>query len=131
MSEFVHSFFTSLSQTLGGMFGSGLAFVVQIILYLLVAYLVWGVIWDRILTKAGFKGKAFVWRFCLLCTPMLMFPLESVLSRTAYQNLAAITGGCIWIGLYSIALFPWQVQPKPEQSPKTDTKQTHSKKTQV
>jgi len=103
LTVFWDSMTYQLARTLGGLAGS----IVQIFLYLLVAYLCWGFLWDRILSKAGYRGKAFIWRFGLLFSPALVVPLDKVLSRDLYQGLGVIASICFYFGVIILAIVPW------------------------
>lgn len=112
------SFFTAfwdsmtyqLAKTLGSMAGATL----QVLLYLFVAYLCWGFLWDRILSKAGYRGKAFIWRFGLLFCPVLVAPLDNVLSKDIYQGLGVIASICFYLGVVILAIVPWKNKQKVE-----------------
>ena len=116
------SFFTAfwdsmtyqLARTLGSMAGTAL----QVLLYLFVAYLCWGFLWDRILSKAGYRGKAFIWRFGLLFCPVLVAPLDKVLSIELYQGLGVIASILFYFGVVVLAIVPWnrKVKPEPENT---------------
>lgn len=103
-----------LAQTLGSVAGA----IVQIFLYLLVAYLCWGFLWDRILTKAGYKGKDFIWRFGLLIAPSLVAPLDKVLSVSIYQGFVLVSTILFYFGVVILAIVPWNriTKIEPEKS---------------
>jgi hypothetical protein len=112
------SFFTSLwdsmtyqlASTLGSITGA----IVQVLIYLLIAYLCWGFLWDRILTKAGYRGKDFIWRFGLLFSPALVVPLDKVLSKDIYQWFAVLATVLFYLGVVILAIVPWSNKPKSE-----------------
>lgn len=100
-----------LASTLGSITGA----IVQVLIYLLVAYLCWGFLWDRILSKAGYRGKDFIWRFGLLFAPALVVPLDKVLSKDIYQWFAVIATGLFYLGVVILAIVPWNRMGKSEQ----------------
>jgi hypothetical protein len=112
--SFLTSFWDSMTYHLAQMLGSMAGSIVQILLYLLVAYLCWGFLWDRILIKAGYKGKAFIWRFGLLFAPALVVPLDRVLSREIYQGLGVTASILFYLGVVILAIVPWNRKPKSE-----------------
>jgi hypothetical protein len=103
VEAFWNSAITALYQTLGNVFG----FIAALLLYLLFGYLAWGLIWDRIITKAGYKGKAFKWRFLLMLSPLLA-PLGEYLPYDARQGFIAVLVGCVYVSLWILALHPWK-----------------------
>lgn len=104
-----------LASTLGSITGA----IVQVLLYLFVAYLCWGFVWDRILSKAGYRGKAFLWRFALLCSPVLVAPLDRVLPIDIYRGLGVTSAMLFYFGVVILAILPWENKPKAEtESPK-------------
>lgn len=115
--EFLTAFWdaltTELFRALGSLFGT----ILQALLYVLFAYLFWGVLWDRILTKAGYKGKDFQWRFWLLCSPVLVAPLYKVLPYTAYEWLMGISSLGCYLALVALAIMPWN-KPEKKEPPK-------------
>jgi hypothetical protein len=105
--DFFTAFWDSMTYQLAQMLGSLTGGIVQILLYLFVAYLCWGFVWDRILTKAGYRGKDFIWRFGLLFAPALVVPLDKVLSKDIYQWFAVIATGLFYLGVVILAIVPW------------------------
>ena len=99
-----------LASTLGSITGA----IVQVLLYLFVAYLCWGFVWDRILSKAGYRGKAFMWRFALLCSPVLVAPSDRVLPMDIYKGLGVISGLSFYLGVVILAIVPWKNKAKTE-----------------
>ncbi len=119
--EFFTAFWDSMTNQLAQMLGSVTGAIVQVLIYLLVAYLCWGFLWDRILTKAGYKGKDFIWRFGLLFSPALVVPLDKFLSRNIYEWLAGIATGLFYLGLVILAIVPWNRKQKTEpENPKPE-----------
>ena len=112
--DFLTVFWNSMTYQLAHMLGSVTGAIVQVLLYLLVAYLCWGFLWDRILTKAGYKGKDFIWRFGLLFSPALVVPLDKFLSRNIYEWFAGIATGLFYLGLVIQAIVPWNKKQKTE-----------------
>lgn len=112
--DFLTAFWDSMTYQLAQMLGNLTGSIVQVLLYLLVAYLCWGFLWDRILTKAGYKGKAFIWRFGLLVAPALVVPLDKVLSRDIYQGLGVTASILFYFGVVILAIVPWNRKVKTE-----------------
>lgn len=110
------AFWDSMTNQLAQMLGSVTGAIVQVLIYLLVAYLCWGFLWDRILTKAGYKGKDFIWRFGLLFSPALVVPLDKVLSKDIYLWFAGIATGLFYLGLVILAIVPWNRIKQPIQT---------------
>jgi hypothetical protein len=80
-------------------------------------FLFWGLLWDRILIKAGFFGKTY-WRiYGLLMTPCLGFVIGSVFLYDPNTDevlwvgelLFGITVFVGYIGMAAIAYMPWPV----------------------
>jgi hypothetical protein len=105
--DFLISFWDSMTYQLAQMLGSVTGGIVQVLIYLLVAYLCWGFLWDRILTKAGYKGKDFIWRFGLLFAPALVVPLDKILGKDIYLWFAGIATGLFYFGVVILAIVPW------------------------
>jgi len=110
--DFLIAFWDSMSYQLASTLGSVAGAIVQVLLYLFVAYLCWGFVWDRILSKAGYDGKAFIWRFALLCNPVLVAPLEKFLPIYIYQWLLSISAICLYLGIVILAILPWNNKQK-------------------
>lgn len=105
--SFLNTFWDSFTSALASTLGSFVGAIVQVLIYLFVAYLCWGFLWDRILTKAGYRGKDFIWRFGLLFSPALIAPLDKVLSKDLYQWFAVFTGLLFYLGVVILAIVPW------------------------
>lgn len=83
-----------------------------------ILFLFWGLVWDRILIKAGFFGKTY-WRiYGLLMTPCLAVVTSAFLydpqtdtfrSEEIIEIVSGITGFIGWIGMAVIAYVPWPV----------------------
>lgn len=112
--SFLTSFWDSMTYQLAQTLGSVTGAIVQILLYLLIAYLCWGFLWDRILSKAGYHGKAFLWRFAMLFSPALVLPLDKVLSKDVYQGLGVIATILFYFGVVILAIVPWNRKKKAE-----------------
>lgn len=112
--SFLTAFWDSMTYQLAQMLGSMAGAIVQMLLYLLVAYMCWGFLWDRILSKAGYRGKAFIWRFGLLFAPALVVPLDKVLSKEIYQGLGVTASILFYFGVVILAIVPWNRKQKPE-----------------
>jgi len=112
--NFLTTFWDSLTYQLTSTLGSIAGAIVQVLLYLFIAYLCWGFVWDRILSKAGYRGKAFLWRFALLCSPVLVAPLDRVLPIDIYKSLGFTSGMLFYFGLVILAILPWKNKPKIE-----------------
>jgi len=113
LTAFWDSMTYQLASTLGGIAGA----IVQVLIYLFFAYLCWGFLWDRILNKAGYHGKEFLWRFALLCSPVLVAPLDKVLPVDIYIGLSAFTLILFYFGIVILAILPWKnkaVASKPQ-----------------
>lgn len=112
--SFLTAFWDSMTYQLASTLGSIWGAVVQVLMYLLVAYLCWGFLWDRILNKAGYHGKAFLWRFGLLFSPALVVPLDKVISKEIYQGLGIGASILFYLGVVILAIVPWNRKAKPE-----------------
>lgn len=84
-----------------------------------ILFLFWGLVWDRILIKAGFFGKTY-WRiYGLLMTPCLGIVVVSVFlydpqtdtfrSDEVVEIVSGITSFIAWVGMAVIAYIPWPV----------------------
>lgn len=79
-------------------------------------FLFWGLVWDRILIKAGFFGKTY-WRiYGLLMTPCLgivalafSYDLDTDTFVWPGELLFDITSILAWVGMAVIAYIPWPV----------------------
>ena len=109
--NFLTAFWDSMTYQLSSTLGSIAGAIIQVLIYLFVAYLCWGFLWDRILNKAGYHGKEFLWRFALLCSPVLIAPLDKVLPIDAYKFLAAVTVVLFYFGIVILAILPWNKKP--------------------
>jgi hypothetical protein len=112
--NFLTAFWDSLTYQLTSTLGSIAGAILQVLLYLFVAYLCWGFVWDRILSKAGYRGKAFLWRFALLCSPVLAAPLDKFLPIDIYKGLSVISVMSFYFGVVVLAILPWKNKPKTE-----------------
>ena len=115
--SFLTAFWDSMTYQLASTLGSITGVIIQVLIYLFVAYLCWGFLWYRILNKAGYHGKEFLWRFALLCSPILIAPLDKVLPIEVYKWLAAITVVLFYLGIVILAILPWKnknTAPKPQ-----------------
>jgi len=112
--NFLTTFWDSLTYQLASTLGSIAGAIVQVLLYLFIAYLCWGFVWDRILSKAGYRGKAFLWRFALLCSPVLVAPLDKFLPIDMYKGLGVISVILFYFGVVVLAILPWKNKPKTE-----------------
>lgn len=102
----MQEYWLAISREIGRMFGSVAAVVIELLLYILIAYLFWGLIWDRIITKAGYKGKAFRWRFLMMMAPLLI-PIAKDQSLETQQSFGLVLSMIFYAGLVSLALLPW------------------------
>lgn len=116
--DFLRVFWDSMTYELARMLGSIAGSVLQVLIYLFIAYLCWGFLWDRILSKAGYKGKAFLWRFGLLFSPALVVPLDRVMSKEIYQGLGLTASILFYLGVVILAIVPWRrkVENEPENT---------------
>lgn len=96
----------TLGASLGKTVGSTAAMLIQALLYVLFVYLVWGLPWQRILWKAGFKDSLKTILFWMLVSPMLLAPLAQLLTNDANQFLATLSGGALYLAILAIALIP-------------------------
>ncbi len=112
--DFLTAFWDSMTYQLAQTLGSITGAIVQVLIYLFVAYLCWGFLWDRILSKAGYRGKDFIWRFGLLFCPALVVPLDKVLSKDVYQGLGVTATILFYFGIVILAIVPWNRKVKPE-----------------
>jgi hypothetical protein len=113
-TAFWDAFTTELFRAVGSAFGS----ILQALLYIFVSYLLWGIIWDRILTKAGYKGDAFKWRFILLCSPVLVAPVYKFFPYSIHEWIGGVIGVSWYLTLWSLAVLPWNriTKIEPEES---------------
>jgi hypothetical protein len=105
--DFFTAFWDGFTRELFRVVGSGFGSILQALLYIFVCYLLWGIIWDRILTKAGYKGNAFKWRFVLLSSPVLIAPIYKFIPYSIYEWIAGVVGVLWYLTLWSLAVMPW------------------------
>lgn len=114
-------FLEILARSLGGALGQGLGHVASIILFFGILYLLWGLPWSRVISKLGFRGKAYWILFWMMCAPLLLsFLAESIKSTALSEKLMYVSVWSFYIGLLVMALAP---RPKGKQTESTSVAQ--------
>lgn len=112
----INTILEDLAGWLGHQIGGAAGIVIQLVVYLLLVFLVWGLWWDRILTKAGFEGKPFWYLFGFMVAPVGLAPLIEMMfgpSASFTEAFAVMAALCMYGSLIAIALMPW-----PSRKPK-------------
>ncbi len=107
--------FELLADYFGRLFG---AFVGQVLLFVLLVFLIWGLPWERLIAKAGFTGRTYWVLLGLFFVPPLLgfaatthFGEHSDITNT----LALVMGLSTYLGLLVLAFCPWGVHRKLRQ----------------
>jgi hypothetical protein len=109
----------AFTRWLGSFTGSLLANLIQLALYSLVIFCVWGLPWDRIISKAGFSGQTYRVLFLLVFVPVWVGPaifmwLGPDHKITEYVTTA--TGIAVYGIFLYIAIAPWPIRKKTKLS---------------
>lgn len=111
----LEDFIGELGRWLGGMTGDVLSFLAKIGLYTLMVLCVWGLPWDRILSKAGFVGKTYWILFSLVFLPAWLGPgLYSLMGSnlSAMQTISEVAGFSVYGAFVFVAIAPWPIRRK-------------------
>ncbi|MGI0488932.1 hypothetical protein ACN4EK_26280 [Pantanalinema rosaneae CENA516] len=114
-------FVEMLARALGGALGQTLGQVAAIFLFFGILYLLWGLPWSRVISKLGFRGKAYWLLFWMMFAPVLLGLLANAINSVALTEiLSRICGWSLYIGLLIMALVP---RPKEKQAESTSIAQ--------
>jgi len=117
--------FEPIFSYFGGLLGIVLGAIALILIWWLLSYLFWGLVWRRIITKAGYRGGKKKLLIRAIYWPVLFAPVFVVVFRDLPEILAAVSillSVPQWIGIYYICFSKWPVSgetPKEEIKPKT------------
>jgi hypothetical protein len=109
MSNILDVFVRWLGQTTGSLTG----FILSVLLYLLIVYLLWGLPWSRIISKAGFRGKGYWILLGMMFVPIaVLYPVTDYFGSTSEISgaLLGLSVICVYLGLLILAFVPWSVR---------------------
>uniref|UniRef100_A0A832H3Z2 Uncharacterized protein n=1 Tax=Oscillatoriales cyanobacterium SpSt-402 TaxID=2282168 RepID=A0A832H3Z2_9CYAN len=109
--------FQQFAAYLGSMFGSLVGQILSALLFLLIAFVFWGLPWERLIAKAGFTGRAYWFLLGLFFVPL---PIGvAVQNHYGQSNITELLGGlfagAMYLGLLILAFCPWNVHRKLRQ----------------
>jgi hypothetical protein len=116
--------FEPIFSYFGELLGVALGAVVLILAWWLLSYLFWGLIWSRIITKAGYRGEKRKLLIRTIYWPTLFAPGPVIVFRDIPELLAVFSVAMTipqWIAIYYVCFSKWPVQggPPKEAAPKT------------
>lgn len=117
--------FEPILSYFGGLVGFAVGLVSVTLIWWLLSYLFWGLIWTRIITKAGYRGDKRKTLIRLIYWPTLFAPVPIILFGEIPELLAAttiLTTVPQWSAIYYFCFSKWPVQgetPKEETPSKT------------
>jgi hypothetical protein len=104
-----------LGRWLGSMTRDMLGFFAKLALYTFMVACVWGLPWERILSKAGFVGKTYWTLFTLIVFPVWFFPgfFAWIGADTpAVKTIGEVSGFAVYGAFIFVAIAPWPVRKK-------------------
>jgi Na+/melibiose symporter-like transporter len=101
-----------LAILLGGMFGAVAGRVLTVLIGLAIYFVVWGLPWEQLISKAGFTGRSYKILLGLFCVPPLLGAL-AVEKYGEHSDVSTLASGVFAFSLYAGLLFlafaPWSV----------------------
>lgn len=114
----LESFATELAAELGYLSGQAVEFAIAAFVYLILVLLFWGLPCERIISKAGYKGKAYWKLLALTVVPVVLCPLISIrYGEDSDITLFSVGVGLVslYLGLLALAFLPWSVTKESKQ----------------
>lgn len=112
------AFQEALFRALGSQAGILANRLVVGIIALLIIFLLWGLLWERLIAKAGFIGRMYWLLFGLFFVPMVIGSAAAAKfgsDANVMEFFSAVFGISTYVGLLILAFFPWPVHRKLRQ----------------
>lgn len=108
----------AIASGLGRWFGEVMGQVVAAVGMLILTFLLWGLPWERLISKAGFTGKSYWFLLGLFYAPVVIgFAAALKMGETSALTvwIGTLVPITTYLGLLVLAFFPWSVHRKLRQ----------------
>jgi fucose permease len=99
----------------GSLFGSLIGQTLAVIVFFLIAFVLWGLPWERLIAKAGFTGRVYWFLLGLFFVPVPIAFFAERLGSSVTELLGPLFGLSMYVGLLILAFCPWGVHRKLRQ----------------